>query len=71
MVFDGDRVITMSTGEVESLRRDLTALGDQVQALGTKLDVIHAAVLTLATRTYIPGPSIWRRLGCFLGLIRL
>jgi hypothetical protein len=71
MPSDGDRVITMSSGEVESLRRDLTNLSERVQGLDGKLDLIHTAVSNLAKRTYIPGPSIWKRLGCFLGLIRL
>lgn len=71
MISDGARVITMSSGEVESLRRDLTSLNDRVQGLDAKLDLIHQAVTSLAGRTYIPGPSIWRRLGCFLGFIRL
>jgi len=61
----------MSSGEVESLRRDLTTLGERVQSLDGKLDLIHEAVVNLATRTYIPGPSIWKRIGCFLGLVRL
>jgi hypothetical protein len=71
MPSDGDRVITMSSGEVESLRREVTALSERMQGLDGKLDLIHTAVLNLAQRTYIPGPSIWKRIGCFLGLIRL
>lgn len=71
MVSDGDRVVTMSSREVDSLRRDLTSLNDRVLALDQKLDLIHTAVAALAARTYIPGPSLWKRIGCFLGLIRL
>jgi len=71
MVSDGDRVVTMSSGEVDSLRREVISLNDRVIALDKKLDLIHTAVTSLAKRAYIPGPSIWKRLGCLLGLIRL
>ena len=71
MVSDGDRVVSMSSEEVIGLRRDLVNLQDRVRAIDGKLDTIHQAVLSLSQRVYVPGPSIWKRLGCFLGLIRL
>ena len=60
----------MSTEEVISLRRELRNVQDRVQAMDGKLDTIHTAVLSLSKRAYVPGPSLWRRLGCFFGLVR-
>jgi len=61
----------MSSEEVIGLRRELVNLQDRVQAMDAKLDVIHTAVANFARHTYVPGPSLWKRLGCFLGFIRL
>ena len=58
----------MANEDVAALRRDLTELRTEMSA---KLDIIGAAVERLASRAYIPGPSVWKRLGCFFGLIRL
>lgn len=61
----------MSTDEVQSLRRDFNDLRAEVHAWGGKIDVMHAAVQSLAGRVYVPGPSVWKRLASFLGLMRL
>lgn len=61
----------MSSEDVIGLRRELVNLQDRVQDMDKKLDVIHKAVVSFAQHTYVPGPSIWKRLWCFLGLIRL
>jgi len=58
----------MADQDVAALRRDFTELRTEVNA---KLDIIGAAVERLAARAYIPGPSVWKRLGCWLGLVRL
>lgn len=58
----------MADQDVAALRRDLTDLRTEISA---KLDIIGTAVERLASRAYIPGPSVWKRLGCFLGLVRL
>ena len=58
----------MANEDVAALRRDLTELRLEISA---KLDIIGAAVERLAKRAYIPGPSVWKRLGCWLGLVRL
>jgi len=58
----------MPSEDVEALRRDFADLRTEVR---NKLDTIHNAVLSLAGRVYVPGPSIWKRLGSFLGLVRL
>lgn len=58
----------MPVDDVTALRRDLDQFRKDVNA---RLDTIHTAVLTLAGRAYVPGPSIWKRLGVFLGIVKL
>ena len=53
------------------LQHQIQDLKDTVEAMNTKIDNIHEAVGKLAKRVYIPGPSIWQRLGNLLGLIHL
>jgi hypothetical protein len=58
----------MVNEDIAALRRDFTELRKDVIA---RLEVIGGAVERLASRVYIPGPSVWKRLGCWLGLVRL
>lgn len=53
------------------LEREVHDLTEKVEAMNAKIDLIHEAVGKLGKRVYIPGPSIWQRMGNFLGLIRL
>jgi hypothetical protein len=52
----------MSSDEVQDLRRDFNDLRDVVQkwgeTWGQKIELIHAAVLNMAKRTYVPGPKL-------------
>ena len=59
----------MSSEEVQALRRDFNNLRDEVHAWGGKIEVIHKAVLGMASKTYVPGRSIWSRIGSWFGLI--
>lgn len=52
----------MSSDEVQALQRDFNDLRDEVRGWGRKMDVIHNAVLGMAGKTYVPGPSFGRRL---------
>ena len=58
----------MATDEVADLRRDMFELRTDVNK---RLDIIHAAVLSLAGRVSIPGPSMWKRLAGWVGLVKL
>ena len=58
----------MSSDEVAALRRDVTEWHADVNR---RLDVIHAAVLSLAGRASVPGPSVWKRMAVWAGLVRL
>jgi hypothetical protein len=61
----------MADDEVAALRRDFNDLRTEVHAWGSKIDTIHTAVLGFAGRTYVPGPSIWKRLLGWIGLVKL
>ena len=45
----------MADDDVRAIRRDLNDLRDEVHAWGNKIDLIHAAVLKMAEKTYVPG----------------
>jgi hypothetical protein len=51
----------MSDTESQALRRDFENLRDEVRAWGGKIDLIHQAVLNMASKTYVPGPSRSKR----------
>jgi len=46
----------MSDDEVQSIRRDLNDLRDEVHSWGGKIDIIHKAVVRMSRKTYVPGP---------------
>jgi len=58
----------MADDEVVALRRDVSLWRKE---MNERLDVIHNAVMGLAGRAYVPGPSVWKRLAVWVGLVKL
>ena len=58
----------MAPDDVAALRHDLNDLRTEIRA---KLDTIHKAVMSIAGRAYVPGPSVWKRLAVWVGLVKL
>jgi hypothetical protein len=61
----------MSTNDVQILQRGLEDLRAEVHTWGNKIDVIHAAVVSMAGKTSVPGPSVWKRLMGWIGFVGL
>jgi len=61
----------MSSNEIAELRRGLDDVRDEVRAMRGTLGIIHEAVVSMAGKTYVPGPrrSFWQRIGSLFGLI--
>jgi hypothetical protein len=58
----------MASEEVEALRAELVELRTEMRA---SFERMTKAVESLASRAYIPGPSVWKRIGAWVGLVRL
>lgn len=61
----------MSTDEVQVLKRAVNDLRDEVAGMRGTLSIIHKAVLGMTGKTYVPGPSIWKRLMGWIGFMGL
>jgi hypothetical protein len=58
----------MASEEVQALRGELVELRNEMRAHFERMTL---AVESLAKRAYIPGPSVWKRIGAWVGLVRL
>jgi hypothetical protein len=62
----------MSDTESQALRRDFETLREEVHAMHGTLGIIHQAVVSMAGKTYVPGPrrrSWWSKVGSIFGCL--